>query len=54
MIWDAIKNLFWCGVFHKPLYYHDGGDYEAPADMDNLTRGDQLVCIHCGARTEVI
>lgn len=51
MIWNFLKSIFWCGLFHKPNVVMDPGDPEVPiADRDI---GQFGVCTICGTTYEV-
>jgi hypothetical protein len=52
MIWNLIKQLFWCGVFHKPKLSMDLGYPDEPITEKDI--GQEAVCAVCYATYEII
>lgn len=51
MIWNSIKQFFWCGVFHETKLSMDP-QFDWPPQETDI--GGTAYCIHCWTYFEVI
>jgi hypothetical protein len=52
MLWNLIKSLFWCGLFHRPkLSVGIAEECREPTEEDI---GRDAICLICGTFYEII
>lgn len=45
MIWNMLKQMFWCGIFHKTKLCMDLGYPDVEPTSADI--GQQAICVHC-------
>ena len=52
MLWNWLKSVFWCGVFHDTELCMDLSHPDREPTPDDI--GQVGVCKHCGALYDII